>query len=146
KVIAAKNNYTLEPNKELIGLGLANVISSFFSSYPVTGSVSRTAVNDDSGAKTQVSSIFTAIFILLTVISFTTLFYYLPQTILGAIVVVAVFGLIDLKEVKYLFSVKTIDGWTWIVTVLATFILGIEVEIIIGLGFALVVLCSGVGK
>lgn len=146
KVIAAKKNYTLEPNKELIGLGLANVIGSFFSSYPVTGSLSRTAVNDDSGAKTQVSSIFTAVFILLTLISFTTLFYYLPQTILGAIIVVAVFGLIDLKEVKYLFSVKTIDGWTWIVTVLATLIIGIEVGIIIGVGFSLIVLISSKGK
>src|SRR5699024_2136603 len=110
KVIAAKKNYTLEPNKELIGLGLANVIGSFFSSYPVTGSLSLTAVNDDSVAKTQVSSIFTAVFILLTLISFTTLFFYLPQTVLSVILVVAVFCLIDLKVVKYLFSVIAIDG------------------------------------
>src|SRR5690625_6553553 len=122
------------------------VISLFFSSYPVTGRLSRTAVNDDSGAKTQVWSIFTAVFILLTLISSTTLFYYLPQTILGAIIVVAVFGLIDLKEVKYLFSVKTIDGWAWIVTVLATLIIGIEVGIIIGVGFSLFVFIRCKGK
>src|SRR5699024_11807853 len=54
--------------------------------------------------------------------------------------------LIDLKEVKYLFSVKTIDGWTWIVTVLATLIIGIEVGIIIGVGFSLIVLFSSKGK
>src|SRR5699024_11261146 len=53
---------------------------------------------------------------------------------------------IDLKEVKYLFSVKTIDGWTWIVTVLATLIIGIEVGIIIGVGFSLIVLISSKGK
>src|SRR5699024_9342811 len=139
KVIAAKKDYTLEPNKELIGLGVANVIVSFFSTYPVTCSFSRTAFNDDSVANTHVSYIFTAVFILLTLIFFTMLFYYMPQSILGAIIVVAVFGLIDLKEVKYLFSVKTIDGWTWIVTVLATLIIGIEVGIIIGVGFSLIV-------
>src|SRR5699024_12412306 len=108
--------------------------------YPVTGSLSRTAVNDDSGTKTQVSSIFTAIFILLTLISFTTLFYYLPQTILGAIIVVAVFGLIDLKEVKYLFIVIIIVCWTWIVTVLATVVIGLEVGIMIGDGYYFIVL------
>src|SRR5699024_12073433 len=93
-----------------------------------------------------VSIIFTSIFLLFTLIFFTTFFYNFPQMILGSIIVFAVFGLIDLKEVKYLFSVKTIDGWTWIVTVLATLIIGIEVGIIIGVGFSLIVLISSKGK
>src|SRR5690625_7185541 len=103
KVIAAKKNYTLEPNKELIGLGLANVFGSFFSSYPVTGSLSRTAVNDYSGAKIQVSSIFIAVFILLTLISFIMFFFYFLHTILCDIFFFLLFCLIDLKLVIYLF-------------------------------------------
>ncbi len=146
KVISAKETYTLDPNKELIGLGLANVIGSFFSGYPATGSLSRTAVNYESGGRTQLSSIFTAIFILLTLLFFTGLFYYLPQTVLGAIIIVAVYGLIDIKEVKYLLSIRTIDGWTWIVTFVATLTIGIEAGIVIGLIFSLLVLIGYKGS
>ena len=140
KIIASKQNYNINPSKELIGLGLANTIGSFFSAYPVTGSFSRSAVNYESGARTQLSSIMTALFILLTLLFFTRFFYYLPQTVLGAIIVVAVYGLIDFKEVKYLFTVKKLDGWTWIVTFIATLTISIEMGILIGLAFSLLTL------
>lgn len=146
KVISAKENYTLDPNKELVGLGLANVVGSFFSGYPVAGSLSRSAVNHESGGKTQLSSFFTAVFILLTLLFFTDLFYYLPQTVLSAIVIVAVYNLIDIKEVKYLFSIRTIDGWIWIITFIATLIIGVEVGIVIGLIFSLLVLIAQKGS
>ncbi|HLR59044.1 MAG TPA: sulfate permease [Pseudogracilibacillus sp.] len=146
KVISAKENYTLDPNKELVGLGLANVVGSFFSGYPVAGSLSRSAVNHESGGKTQLSSFFTAVFILLTLLFFTDLFYYLPHTVLSAIIIVAVYNLIDIKEVKYLFSIRTIDGWIWIITFIATLIIGVEVGIVIGLIFSLLVLIAQKGS
>lgn len=139
KVISKKENYTLDANQELIGIGLANLVGSLFSAYPATGSLSRSAVNYESGGRTQLSSIITAVFILLTLSFFTEFFYYLPQTVLGAIIIVAVYDLIDKKEMKRLFSARTIEGWTWIITFICTLVIGIVAGIIIGLTFSLLV-------
>lgn len=139
KAIAAKEKYKVEPNKELIGLGLANVGGSFFSAYPVTGGFSRSAVNYESGARTPLATIITAILIIFTLLFFTSFFYYLPNAVLAAIIMVAVYGLIDIKEAKYLFKIRQVDGWIWVVTFLATIFIGIEQGIIIGLVFSLLV-------
>ncbi|WP_353626445.1 SulP family inorganic anion transporter [Bacillus sp. JCM 19041] len=139
KAIAAKERYKVEPNKELVGLGLANVGGAFFSGFPVAGGFSRSAVNYQSGAKTPFATIITAIFILLTLLFFTGLFYYLPQAVLAAIIMVAVYSLIDIKEAKRLFRVKKADGWTWVLTFLATLLLGIEQGIFIGIAFSFAV-------
>src|SRR5690625_3208149 len=139
KAIAAREKYKIDPNKELVGLGLANVAGSFFSAYPVTGGFSRSAVNYQAGARTPLATIITAILILLTLQFFTGLFYYLPQAVLAAIIMVAVYSLIDLKEAKYLFQVKRLDGWTWVVTFVATLAIGIEQGIIIGAVFSLLI-------
>ena len=139
KAIASKEKYKVVPNKELVGLGLANVAGSFFSAYPVTGGFSRSAVNYQSGARTPLASIITAILILLTLLFFTGLFYFLPQAVLAAIIMVAVYSLIDVKEAKYLFKIRSLDGWTWVITFIATLTIGIEQGILIGLAFSLLV-------
>ncbi|TCS96637.1 SulP family inorganic anion transporter [Hazenella coriacea] len=139
KAIASKEKYKVNSNQELIGLGLANIGGSFFSAYPVTGGFSRSAVNYEAGARTPLASIITAIIIVLTLLFFTPLFYYLPQTVLAAIIMVAVYGLIDVKEAIYLFKVKPIDGWTLVLTFVATLTLGIEAGILIGIVFSLLV-------
>lgn len=133
KAIQAKHkNYKLIPNQELIGLGIANIGGSFFQSFPVTGGFSRTAVNDQAGAKTGMAGIISAGLILLTLLFFTPLFYFLPQTILASVIMVAVFGLIDFKEPLYLWVANRSDFWMLIVTFLSTLILGIEEGILIG--------------
>lgn len=139
KAIAMKEKYKVVPNKELVGLGLANIGGSFFAGYPVTGGFSRSAVNYQAGAKTPLASIITAILILLTLLFFTGLFYYLPNAVLAAIIMVAVYSLIDIKEAKHLFKVKSVDGWTWVLTFIATLTIGIEQGILIGVGFSLLV-------
>ncbi|WP_217585841.1 SulP family inorganic anion transporter [Lentibacillus saliphilus] len=138
KAIASKEKYKIDANQELIGLGLANVGGSFFSGYPVTGGFSRSAVNYQSGARTPLASLITAVLILLTLMFFTDFFYYLPKAVLAAIIMVAVYGLIDVKEAKYLFKVRPLDGWTWVITFIATLTLGIIEGILVGLGFSLV--------
>src|SRR5699024_7399378 len=137
KAIAAKEKYKIDPNKDLVGLGLANVGGSFFSAYPVTGGFSRSAVNYGSGARTQLASMITAVLIILTLLFFTNLFYHLPNAVLAAIIIVAVYGLVDFKEAKDLFKVNRTDGWTWIITFLATLLIGIEQGILIGVIFSL---------
>ena len=138
KAIQAKHkDYKVVPNQELIGLGIANIGGSFFQSYPVTGGFSRTAVNDQAGAKTGMAGIISAFLIVLTLLFFTPLFYYLPQAILASVIMVAVFGLIDFAEAKHLWSANKSDFWMLIVTFLATLILGIEQGIGIGVVLSL---------
>ncbi|MFN7249434.1 MAG: SulP family inorganic anion transporter [Anaerobacillus sp.] len=139
KAIAAKEKYKVVANKELIGLGLANIGGSFFSAYPVTGGFSRSAVNYQSGARTPMASVITAILIFLTLLFFTSLFYYLPNTVLAAIIMVAVYGLIDIKEARHLFKVRSVDGWTWVITFVAALVIGIELGILVGVGFSLII-------
>ncbi|MBB5172612.1 SulP family inorganic anion transporter [Texcoconibacillus texcoconensis] len=140
KAIAAKEKYKIVPNKELIALGTANIGGSFFSAYPVTGGFSRSAVNYQSGAKTPLASMISAGIIILSLLFFTDVFYFLPNPVLAAIILVAVYGLIDIKEMKNLFKVSRIDGWVWLTTFTATLLLGIEEGILIGIAFSLIIL------
>lgn len=133
KAIQAKHkNYEVVPNQELMALGLANIGGAFFQSYPVTGGFSRTAVNDQAGAKTGMASIFSAILIILTLLFLTPLFYFLPKAILASVIMVAVFGLIDYKEAFHLWHTDRSDFWMLIITFVATLSLGIEQGIGIG--------------
>jgi sulfate permease, SulP family len=138
KYIAAKTGYTVDPNRELMGLGAANLASAFFSGYPVTGGLSRTAVNHQAGARTQLAAVITAATILLVLIALTPLFYYLPNAVLGAIIVAAVSGLVDYKEAIHLFRLKKTDGWIFFVTFICTLIIGLDQGILIGMVFSLV--------
>jgi len=137
--VAAKEKYKIDSNRELVGLGLANVTASFFSAYPVTGGFSRTAVNYQAGAKTGLASFITAAIILLTLLFFTSFFYHLPHAVLAAIVAAAVAGLIDVKGARHLLNLKKMDGWTMILTFVATLALGSEKGIMIGVAFSLFV-------
>jgi SulP family sulfate permease len=138
KAIQRKHrNYKVIPNQELVSLGLANLIGSLFQSYPTTGGFSRTAVNDQAGAKTTLASIFSAILILLTLLFLTPLFYNLPKAILASVIMVAVFGLIDYKEAIILWRSNKTDFYLLIVTFLATLIFGIEQGILIGVVLSL---------
>jgi sulfate permease, SulP family len=137
KAIASKEKYKVNSNQELNGLGLANIIGSFFSAYPVTGGFSRSAVNYQAGARTGLATIITAVIIIISLMFFTPLFYYLPQAVLAAIIMVAVFGLIDVKEAIHLFKVKQADGWTLLITFIATLTLGIEQGILVGVAVSL---------
>lgn len=138
KAIQAKHkDYKIVPNQELIALGLANIGGSFLQSYPVTGGFSRTAVNDDAGAKTGMAAIISALFIILTLLFLTPLFYYLPNAILASIIMVAVFGLIDMKEARHLWTADRSDFWMLVATFVTTLMLGIEQGIGIGVVLSL---------
>ena len=139
KAIQAKHKtYKVEPNQELIGLGLANLGGSFFQSYPTTGGFSRTAVNDQAGAKTTIASVISVLLIVLTLLFLTPLFYYLPKAILSSVIMVAVFGLIDFKEPIHLWHSNRTDFVMLIVTFVATLALGIEQGIAVGVILSLI--------
>ena len=133
KAIQVKHkDYKVIPNQELIALGLSKIGGAFFQSFPTTGGLSRTAVNDQSGAKTGMASIISAAFIALTLLFFTPLFYYLPKAILASVIMVAVLGLINIKEVKHLWFADRRDFWMLVATFIGTLSLGIEQGILIG--------------
>lgn len=137
KAFAARRGYPIDANQELIGLGLANIGAGFFRGYPVTGGFSRTAVNAQAGARTGMASLVTAGIIALSLLFLTPLFFYLPKAVLAAIIMTAVFGLIDVAEVKHLWHVKRGDLVLLVITFFATLSLGIELGIGIGVGASL---------
>ena len=139
KTIAVREKYKIDSNQELKGLGLSNIVASFFFAYPVTGGFSRTAVNYEAGARTGLASVISATLVILVLYFFTPLFHYLPKCVLASIVMVAVVGLIDVKEAKHLFKVKKADGWTLALTFIVTLAVGSEQGILIGMAFSLLV-------
>ena len=120
KAMAAKSKDHIDPNQELIGQGLGNIFGSFFQSYPASGSFSRSAVNFNAGAKTGFSSVVTAIIVVITLLFLTPLLYHLPKATLAAVVIMAVFGLINFKSVKHIWIANKHDGIAAMVTFVAT--------------------------
>ncbi len=134
---AMREKERIYPNRELAGLGAANIAAGLFSGYVVAGGFSRTAVNYKAGAKTPLASVVTAVLILGVLLFITPLFYYLPGAVLAAIIIVSISGLIDYKYAFRLFRIKKADGWTLLVTFFVTLLVGIEQGILTGIIFSL---------
>ncbi|XP_077979767.1 sodium-independent sulfate anion transporter-like [Glandiceps talaboti] len=137
KAFARQNNYKIDTNQELIALGSANVLGSFVSSYPVTGSFSRTAVNSQSGVKTPLGGVFTGILIILALVVLTPAFQFIPQASLAAVIIVAVSQMVDFGILKKLWKISKLDLLPWFATVVLSLVLGIEIGIICGIGIDL---------
>lgn len=130
---ARHNDYKIRPNQELIALGAANLLGSFFQSFPGTGGFSRSAVNDQAGAKTNLAALISAGFVWLTLLWLTPLFYYLPKAVLASIIMVAVFKLISIQTPIDLYkNGQKRDLWILIATFLATLSIGIQLGILLG--------------
>lgn len=141
KAVQAKHkDYEIDPNQELIALGASNLIGSFFKSYPGTGGFSRTAVNDQGGAKTGVAALISAALVALTLLFLTPLFYYLPKAVLASIIMVAVFGLIDFKYPKVLWQTKKDEFLMLVVTFVTTLTIGIREGIFAGVALSVLVM------
>lgn len=138
KAIANKHGYKIDANQELIALGTANIGGAFFQSFPTTGGFSRSAVNDQAGARTPVASIISAALVALTVLFLTPLFYYLPGAVLAAIIIVAVAGLFDFKVMVRLWKTDKKDLAMLLATFFATLALGIEEGIAFGVILSLI--------
>ena len=130
----------VRPNQELIALGLSNVIGSLFQSYPTTGGFSRTAVNDQAGAASTLASFISAAIVGLTLLFLTPLFYYLPNTVLAAIIMVAVFGLIDIEYPKVLWKNRKDELALLLFTFIITLTVGIKEGILFGVLLSLLLL------
>jgi len=138
KAIEIKHNdYKVIPNQELIALGMSNFIGSFFQTYSATGGFSRTAVNDQEGANTPLSGVISSVVVAITLLFLTPVFYYLPKAVLAAIIMVAVFGLLDFSVPKQLLKYSKRDLIILNITLLVTATVGIKEGILTGVVLSL---------
>ena len=138
--------YELDPNQELRALGIANILGSFFQSFSVSGSFSRTAVNDKAGAKTGMSLIFSTLIIAGVLLFLTPLFYNLPAVVLGAIITVSVSGLINLRYPWVLWKNRKDEFLLLVATFLMTLFIGLMEGILFGVLLSLMLLVYRISK
>lgn len=136
--IGEMHGYKIVPDQELIGSGMTNLIGSFVGAFPMAGSFSRTAVLSQAGAKTQVAGMITGLVIILTYLFFTPLFTYLPNVTLASIILVSVVNLIDYKEALHLLKIRFLDFFAFMISLVSTFVFGVEWGIAMAVGVSLV--------
>jgi MFS superfamily sulfate permease-like transporter len=141
KAMAAITGQRLDPNRELIGQGLANICGAVSKSYPISGSFSRSAVNLQSGAASGLSSVFTSLTVVVVLLVFTPFFYHLPQSVLAAIIMMAVVGLINVKGFIHAWQAQWYDGAISIITFICTLAFAPHLDrgILIGAGLSILV-------
>eukprot|EP00795_Rhopilema_esculentum_P009005 gene9005-16647_t len=139
KAFSRINGYKIIPTQELIALGVANIMSSFVSSFPVTGSFSRTAVNSQSGVQTPAAGIFTGTVVILAIKYLTPAFQYIPRACLGSIIILAVLPMVDYKIVKKIWTIKKLDILPLACTFVACFY-SLEIGLLIGIGISLIII------
>jgi len=137
--LALKRNQRITPNKELLGIGAANIASALSGGYPVTGGFARSVVNFTAGANTPAAGVVSAILMAVVVAVATSWFYYLPHAVLAATIIVAVIGLIDFKTLQQSWQYDRADAISLILTFFGVIFLGVEEGIVIGVVLSLAV-------
>ncbi|EED32970.1 sulfate permease [gamma proteobacterium NOR5-3] len=133
KTLAAKRRQRIDANQELVALGAANVASAFSGGFPVTGGFSRSVVNFDAGAQTQLASVLTAAGIAAAALLLTPVLYFLPKATLAATIIVAVTSLIDFALIKLAWRYSRSDFIAVMVTILTTLFFGVELGVLAGI-------------
>jgi high affinity sulfate transporter 1 len=136
---ADKHNYRIDINQELLAQGMSNVSSGLFQGVFDNGSLSKSPVNDDSGAKSQISNLAQAAFIILTLMFLAPVFSYLPEAVLGAIIIEAVvMGMMDVGEMKRIFKVKRFEFLAALAALLGVMTFGILQGVVIGVVLSII--------
>ncbi len=135
--LAAKRRQRVDPDQELIALGMSNVGASVSGGFPVTGGFSRSVVNFEAGAETPAAGAFTAIGIALATLFLTPLLFYLPNATLSATIIVAVLSLVNLSALKHTWHYSRADGAAMAATILLTLIEGVEAGLLAGVGLSI---------
>lgn len=139
QTLAAKRRERIEPNQELIGLGMSNIAAGISGGYPVTGGFARSVVNFDAGAATPAAGAFTAVGIAISTLLLTPFLAVLPKATLAATIVIAVLSLVDFSILKRAWRYSRADFAAVAITLLGTLLMGVEVGIALGVGASLVI-------
>lgn len=144
KTLAQKNGYDIDARQELLALGIANLATSLAHGYPVSGGLSQSAVNEKAGAKTPMSIIIASLTIAVCLLFLTGLLKNLPTVILAAIVLVAIKGLVDIKELKRMYRVNRFDFMIAVTALVSVIIFGILQGVLIAALFSLTLIIRNV--
>ena len=140
---ATKHNYQVDATQELIATGLATTVGVFFNSFAVSGGLARSAVNAESGARTQLSSVVAATLMIFAVQFCTGMFYYIPMSTLGAVIVVSVLSMMDFAAMQTAYHTHTKDCLVMVITFLVTLFVGVVCGLFVGIGISvIVILCT----
>ena len=134
KTLGAKRRQRIDPDQELIGLGAANTAAAISGGFPVTGGFSRSVVNFDAGAETQLASVLAALGIALAAVLLTPMLYFLPKAVLAATILVAVISLIDFGTIALARRYRAADFWAVVITITVTLLAGVEMGVLAGVG------------
>lgn len=138
KIFALKHGYSVDGNQELIALGLCNFISSFFQTFTITGSMSRSLVQESTGGKTQIAGLVASLVVLLVVVAIGFVFQPLPQTVLAAIVMVNLMGMFrQFRDIPALWRTSKIELAIWLVAFVASVLLGLDYGLLVAIAFAI---------
>ncbi|XP_047330754.1 probable sulfate transporter 3.3 [Impatiens glandulifera] len=136
RTFAALKNYQVDGNKEMLAIGLMNIVGSATSCYVTTGAFSRSAVNHNAGAKTAVSNIIMAGTVMVTLLFLMPLFQYTPNVVLGAIIVTAVIGLIDVPAAYLIWKIDKFDFVVMICAFLGVVFISVQEGLAIAVGIS----------
>ncbi|XP_051248690.1 solute carrier family 26 member 3 isoform X1 [Dicentrarchus labrax] len=138
KVYSIKHDYTIDGNQELIAFGVSNIFGASFRSFAASTALSRTAVQESSGGKTQIAGLISAMMAMIVTVALGFLLEPLPKSVLGALVIVNLKGmLMQFSEILYLWRKDKPDCVVWVVTCLGAILLGLDIGLAVGLGVEL---------
>jgi SulP family sulfate permease len=135
--LAAKRRQRVDPDQELIALGVSDIGAAVSGGFPVTGALSRSVVNFDAGAQTPAAGAFTAVGVALATMFLTPLLFFLPKAVLGAIIISAVLSLVDLGALKHTYAYSKADFAAMAGTILLTWLEGVEAGLILGVALSI---------
>ncbi|KAI7890402.1 sulfate transporter family-domain-containing protein, partial [Mucor mucedo] len=141
KSFGRMNNYSIDPNQEILAIGMSNIVGSFFGAYPCTGAFSRTAVMARSGAKTPMAGVFSGAVVLLALYVLTPAFFYIPEAVLGSVVIHAVVDLVSGPTfLKELWHASICEFFIFVIAVVITCFMDVETGIYVSVGLSLLLM------
>ena len=138
RAVATKSDQRINSSQEFVGQGMSNIIGSFFSSYAGSGSFTRSGINYDAGAKTPLSAIFAAVFLVIIVLLIAPLTAYLPIAAMGGVILLVAYNLIDFHHIKQTLSFSKAESSVLLTTFFATLFLELEFAIYLGVLLSLI--------
>lgn len=129
---ALRRRESFDANRELIGLGVANLAGALMKGFPVSGGFSRTAVNVEAGAQTPLAGVISALVMVLVLLALTSWFFYLPYAVLGAGIIAAVTNLVDVKTLTQAWRDDRSDAWAYLITALGVLLFGLQIGLVAG--------------
>ncbi|XP_017294236.2 prestin [Kryptolebias marmoratus] len=139
KIFALKHGYSVDGNQELIALGICNFVGSFFQTFAITSSMSRSLVQESTGGKTQIAGLLSSLVVLLVVVAIGYVFQPLPQAALAAIIMVNLIGIFkQFRDLPLLWRTSKIELTIWVVSFIASVLLGLDYGLLAALAFAII--------